>query len=152
MEHEYTWIFVVGIILCLFSAYGLGANDCANAFGTSVGSKSITIVQAVIIAGFCGFSGAVLMGSHVTSTVRHGIADPDAFKDDPDILMFGMLCVLFATGAWLILSCYLELPVSSTHSVVGGIIGMYMLDLLKDLMGSEFVWRQPLQHNTYELE
>lgn len=139
MLDEYTWIFVAGIVLCLISAFGLGANDVANSFGTSVGAKSITIVQAVIIAGICNFSGAVLMGAHVTGTVRGGIADSSTFQDEPEILMFGMLCVLAATGLFLILSCYLELPVSSTHSVIGGIIGMLLLYPLKCSTNPEFM-------------
>ncbi|GMH39607.1 hypothetical protein BSKO_07505 [Bryopsis sp. KO-2023] len=121
---EYLWIVVSGAILAFAASFGMGANDVANAFGTSVGAKSITQWQAVIIASFCEFGGAVIMGSHVTNTIRKGIADPKAFENDPEILMFGMLCVMAATGIWLILASYLELPVSSTHSVIGGIIGM----------------------------
>jgi len=118
------WIVVVGSFLAFFTAYGIGANDVANAFATSVGAKAITIPQAVIIAGIFEFAGAVLLGSQVTDTVRKKIADREEFEDDPEVLMYGMLCVLAATGIWLTLASFLELPVSTTHSVIGGIIGM----------------------------
>eukprot|EP00210_Caulerpa_lentillifera_P008050 g7687.t1 len=124
MWDDYVWIVVVGSFLAFFTAYGIGANDVANAFATSVGAKAITIPQAVIIAGIFEFAGAVLLGSQVTDTVRKKIADGDEFEDDPEVLMYGMLCVLAATGIWLTLASFLELPVSTTHSVIGGIIGM----------------------------
>lgn len=110
--------------MAFFTAYGIGANDVANAFATSVGSKALTLKQAIIIAGVFEFGGSVLLGSSVTSTIRKNIADTEVFADDPEVLMYGMLCVIAATGLWLILASYLELPVSTTHSVIGGIIGM----------------------------
>ena len=124
MWDDYVWIVVVGAFLAFFTAYGIGANDVANAFATSVGAKAITITQAVFIAGIFEFAGAVLLGSQVTDTVRKKIADREEFEDDPEVLMYGMLCVLAATGIWLTLASFLELPVSTTHSVIGGIIGM----------------------------
>lgn len=124
MWDDYVWIVVVGSFLAFFTAFGIGANDVANAFATSVGAKAITIPQAVIIAGIFEFAGAVLLGSQVTDTVRKKIADREEFEDDPEVLMYGMLCVLAATGIWLTLASFLELPVSTTHSVIGGIIGM----------------------------
>mmetsp|Transcript_10674 Transcript_10674/g.25327 ORF Transcript_10674/g.25327 Transcript_10674/m.25327 type:complete len:493 (-) Transcript_10674:553-2031(-) len=124
MWFQYVWIVACGALLALFVAYGIGANDVANAFATSVGGKSLTIRQALLVAAVCEFSGAVLLGSKVTSTVRKGIADYHAFLEAPELLMYGMLCVLLATGLWLVISCYFELPVSTTHSVIGGIIGM----------------------------
>jgi len=124
MWDDYVWIVVIGSFLAFFTAFGIGANDVANAFATSVGAKAITITQAVFIASIFEFAGAVLLGSQVTDTVRKKIADREAFEDDPEVLMYGMLCVLAATGIWLTLASYLELPVSTTHSVIGGIIGM----------------------------
>lgn len=124
MWDDYVWIVVIGAFLAFFTAYGIGANDVANAFATSVGAKAITITQAVFIAGIFEFAGAVLLGSQVTDTVRKKIADREEFEDDPEVLMYGMLCVLAATGIWLTLASFLELPVSTTHSVIGGIIGM----------------------------
>jgi len=121
---QYEWIVVVGALLAFFTAYGIGANDVANAFATSVGAKSITLGQAVIIAGIFEFAGAVLLGASVTDTVRKGVAETEPFEEDPEVLMYGMMCVIAATGLWLLLASYLELPVSTTHSAIGGIVGM----------------------------
>eukprot|EP00210_Caulerpa_lentillifera_P005515 g5274.t1 len=124
MWYEYDWIVTLGGFLAFFTAYGIGANDVANAFATSVGAKTLSISQAVIIAGIFEFAGAVLVGSQVTDTIRKNIADQEEFDDDPEVLMYGMICVLAATGIWLTLACFMELPVSTTHSVIGGMLGM----------------------------
>ncbi|KAL4515921.1 hypothetical protein Ndes2526B_g00636 [Nannochloris sp. 'desiccata'] len=124
---EYTWIFVCSIFLALFVAWGIGANDVANAFGTSVGAKALTMKQAIIVASVCEFSGAVLLGAGVTDTIKSGIADLSYYTATPDLLMYGMLCALLATGLWLALATFLELPVSTTHSIVGALIGMSMI-------------------------
>ena len=108
-------------------AYGIGANDVANAFATSVGSKAITVKQAVMIASVFEFLGAVLMGSNVSKTIRKGIADVGCFEANPGLLIYGMTCVIISVGIWLILASYLEMPVSTTHSCVGGIIGMTLM-------------------------
>lgn len=121
---DYTWILAFGIIAAFFTAFGIGANDVANSFGSSVGSKAITIRQAVIIAAVFEFCGAFFLGSSVTDTVRKKIADVNVYIREPELLMFGMMCVIIATGIWLILASYLEMPVSTTHSAVGGVIGM----------------------------
>lgn len=120
----YTWIIVVGGIFSFFAAMGIGANDVANAFATSVGSKSLTMKQAVILATIFETAGAVLMGSHVTNTIRKGIADYKCFEEQPDLLMYGCMWVVLAVGLWLFLASYLEMPVSTTHSCVGGMVGM----------------------------
>ena len=117
-------MFVCGILLGCFVAYGIGANDAANSFATTVGSKALTLPQTVIAASIFEFLGAVLGGAGVTDTIRSKIADLDAYEYTPDLLMYGMLCVLLSTGIWLLLATYLELPVSTTHSVVGSIVGM----------------------------
>lgn len=123
---NYEWIVGLGAVLALTASYGIGANDVANAFATSVGSKSLSIKQAIGLAAIFEFSGALLMGSHVTDTVRKGIADYACFQDDPAVLMYGCQCVLFAVSVWLVLASSLEMPVSTTHSCVGGMIGMTM--------------------------
>ena len=120
----YTWIIVIGGLFSFFAAMGIGANDVANAFATSVGSKSLTMKQAVVLAAIFETSGAILMGSHVTNTIRKGIADYKCFEDQPDLLMYGCMWVVLAVGLWLFLASYLEMPVSTTHSCVGGMIGM----------------------------
>ena len=110
--------------MAFFAAMGIGANDVANAFATSIGSKALTIKSAVVIAAICECAGAILMGSHVTDTIRKGIADYECFETNPPILMFGCMCVLFSVGLWLFLASKFEMPVSTTHSCVGGMIGM----------------------------
>ena len=123
-EDSYLWIVIVGGLFGFFAAMGIGANDVANAFATSVGSGALKIRDAVIIALFCEAGGAILLGSHVTDTIRKGIADYECFVDNPPVLMFGAMSVLLAVGIWLFLASYFEMPVSTTHSAVGGMIGM----------------------------
>jgi PiT family inorganic phosphate transporter len=104
-------------------AWGIGANDVANAMGTSVGSKALTIKQAIIIAMIFEFAGAYLAGGEVTSTIRKGIIDASYFVDQPELLVFGMISALLAAGLWLIIASYYGWPVSTTHSIVGAIVG-----------------------------
>ena len=120
----YLWIVISGGIFSFIAAMGIGSNDAANAFATSVGSKSLTIRQAAGIAVIFESAGAILMGSHVTDTIRKGIANYECFEDNPDILMYGCLWVMVSVSGWLFLASYLEMPVSTTHSCVGGMIGM----------------------------
>ncbi len=119
-----------GTILVLFAAavgffmaWGIGANDVANAMGTSVGSKALTIKQAIIIAMIFEFAGAYLAGGEVTSTIRKGIIDASYFTNAPEQLVFGMIAALLAAGLWLLVASYLGWPVSTTHSIVGAIVG-----------------------------
>jgi PiT family inorganic phosphate transporter len=107
----------------LFMAWGIGANDVANALATSVGSRAITIRQAVVIAAIFEFSGAVLAGGEVTKTIRKGIIDASSLADTPELLIFGMLAALLAAGLWLLIASQRGWPVSTTHSIVGAIIG-----------------------------
>ena len=125
--HAYEWIVGLGGLFAFTTAYGIGANDVANAFATSIGSGALSIKKAVLFASIFEFSGALLMGSHVTDTIRKGIADYSCFEDDPAILMYGCMCVLAAMSVWLVTASYLEMPVSTTHSCVGGMIGMTMV-------------------------
>jgi PiT family inorganic phosphate transporter len=104
-------------------AYGVGANDVANAMGTSVGSKALTIKQAIIIAAIFEFTGAFFAGGEVTSTIRSGIIDAKVFAEVPELLAYGMIAALIAAGTWLLVATYFGWPVSTTHSIVGAIIG-----------------------------
>jgi len=104
-------------------AWGIGANDVANAMGTSVGSKALTIKQAIIIAMIFEFAGAYLAGGEVTSTIRKGIIDASFYIDSPELLVFGMTAALLAAGLWLIIASYFGWPVSTTHTIVGAIVG-----------------------------
>ena len=122
--NQYTWIVYVGGLFSFIASMGIGANDVANSFATSVGAKSLTIKQAVILACIFETSGAILMGSHVSETIRKGIADYECFQDDPYTLMYGCMWVCFSVASWLFTASYLEMPVSTTHSCIGGMIGM----------------------------
>jgi PiT family inorganic phosphate transporter len=107
----------------MFMAWGIGANDVANAMATSVGSKALTIRQAILVAAVFEFLGAVLAGGEVTSTIRQGIVDVDHFSDDVELLVYGMLASLLAAGTWLLVASRKGWPVSTTHSIVGAIVG-----------------------------
>ncbi|GGQ24285.1 inorganic phosphate transporter [Shewanella litoralis] len=104
-------------------AWGIGANDVANAMGTSVGSNAITIKQAIIIAMIFEFAGAFLAGGEVTSTIRKGIIDASFFTESPELLVYGMIGSLLAAGIWLVVASALGWPVSTTHSIIGAIVG-----------------------------
>ena len=114
---------IMACVFGFFMAWGIGANDVANAMGTSVGSKALTIRQAVIVAAIFEFTGAYLAGGQVTQTIRKGIIDPSLMMNSPDLLVYGMLASLLAAGVWLLLASRAGWPVSTTHSIVGAIVG-----------------------------
>ena len=121
---EHGTVFVgVAFVFGLFMTWGIGANDVANAMGTSVGSKAITVKQAIVIAATFEFAGAFLAGGHVTKTIRKGIIEPDAILADPQFLVYGMLSALLAAGLWLLVASIKGWPVSTTHTIVGAIVG-----------------------------
>ncbi|WP_153912693.1 inorganic phosphate transporter [Shewanella sp. TC10] len=113
----------IAAVFGFLMAWGIGANDVANAMGTSVGSNAITIKQAIIIAMIFEFAGAYLAGGEVTSTIRKGIIDASFFVDSPELLVYGMIGSLLAAGLWLIAASALGWPVSTTHSIIGAIVG-----------------------------
>lgn len=116
-------LVLVAALFGFIMAYGVGANDVANAMGTSVGSKALTIKQAIIIAAIFEFTGAFFAGGEVTSTIRNGIVDSKVFVEVPELLAYGMIASLLAAGTWLLVATYFGWPVSTTHSIVGAIIG-----------------------------
>jgi PiT family inorganic phosphate transporter len=118
-----TFFIVLALIFGLYMTWGIGANDVANAMGTSVGSGAITVGTAIVIAGVFEFLGAALAGGNVTKTIRKGIIDPAPIMDNPEILVFGMLAALLAAALWLMLASSRGWPVSTTHSIVGAIVG-----------------------------
>ena len=124
---DYLWIVIAGGITSFTAAMGIGSNDVANAFASSIGSRALTVKSAVVIASIFECAGAILMGSHVTKTIRKGIADYECFEDSPEIFIYGCFSVLISVTLWLFLASYFEMPVSTTHSCVGGMIGMTML-------------------------
>ncbi|MGB5588295.1 MAG: inorganic phosphate transporter [Gammaproteobacteria bacterium] len=116
----------------VFMAWGIGANDVANAMATSVGAKALTIKQAILVAAVFEFAGAVLAGGEVTATIRKGIIDSTALQGEPQLLIFGMLSALLAAGIWLLVASYKGWPVSTTHSIVGAIVGFAAVGLGMD--------------------
>ena len=122
MEAEIIYI-ALAALFGIFMAWGIGANDVANAMATSVGSKALTIRQAILVAAIFEFLGAVLAGGAVTSTIRKGIVDADLLAGSPELLIYGMLASLLSAGTWLLIASRKGWPVSTTHSIVGAIVG-----------------------------
>jgi PiT family inorganic phosphate transporter len=122
MEAEIVYV-ALAAIFGIFMAWGIGANDVANAMATSVGSKALTIKQAILVAAVFEFLGAVLAGGEVTSTIRKGIVDANLLSTTPELLIYGMLAALLAAGTWLLIASRNGWPVSTTHSIVGAIVG-----------------------------
>lgn len=116
-------IIMVAAVFGFMMAIGIGANDVANAMGTSVGSKALTVKQAIIIAMIFEFAGAYLAGGEVTDTIRKGVIETSLYASQPDVLVYGMMSALLAAGTWLLVASYMGWPVSTTHSIIGAIIG-----------------------------
>ena len=130
---EYGSVFIMlAIVLGLYMTWGIGANDVANAMGTSVGSGAITIKQAIIIAAIFEFAGAFIAGGNVTKTIRKGIIDPTPILGNPEILVWGMLSALLAAALWLTVASWMGWPVSTTHSIIGAIVGFAMVGIGMD--------------------
>ena len=127
-------LLVMACVFGFFMAWGVGANDVANAMGTSVGARAITIKQAIIIAMIFEFTGAWLAGGEVTSTIRSSIIDIETagFNDAPELLIFGMLSSLLAAGIWLLVASKYGWPVSTTHSIIGAIVGFAVVGVSAD--------------------
>jgi len=121
-----------------FMAWGIGANDVANAMGTSVGARALTLFQAILVACIFEFAGAYLAGGEVTSTIRKDIIDPNILSGSPDLLVYGMLSSLLAAGTWLLIASYKGWPVSTTHSIVGAIVGFAAVGISMDAV----VWNK----------
>ncbi|KAL7556259.1 hypothetical protein ACA910_015245 [Epithemia clementina (nom. ined.)] len=121
--NEYLWIVVLGCVLGFVYAFGIGANDVANAFASTVASKSLTLRQAVVVAGIFEFAGAILLGASVTGTVRGKIFDLSLYDDEPEIVMLGFFTSLLTGSVMLLVATHYGLPVSTTHTIVGAIIG-----------------------------
>jgi len=125
-------IVILACVFGFFMAWGVGANDVANAMGTSVGSKALTLKQAIMIAIIFEFMGAYLAGGAVTATIRKGIIDPGLLAGTPELLVFGMLSALLAAGIWLLIATHFGWPVSTTHSIVGAIVGFAAVGISVD--------------------
>lgn len=130
---QYGTIFLV--LACMFGffmAWGIGANDVANAMGTSVGSRALTIKQAILVAMVFEFLGAYLAGGEVTATIRKGIIDAEVMQGHPELMVYGMLSALLAAGTWLLIASVQGWPVSTTHSIVGAIVGFAAVGISVD--------------------
>ena len=141
---EYGMIFLgMACVFGFFMAWGVGANDVANAMGTSVGAGAITIKQAILIAMIFEFACAYLAGGEVTSTIRSGIIDIEkaGFTDSPELLVYGMLSSLLAAGIWLLVASSRGWPVSTTHSIIGAIVGFAVVGISVDAVVWSQIWR-----------
>ncbi len=125
-------LLALAVVFGLYATWGIGANDVANAMGTSVGSGAITVKQAIIIAAIFEFAGAFIAGGSVTKTIRKGIIDPSSIVNTPEILVFGMLGALLGTAIWLMIASRRGWPVSTSHSIVGAIVGFALVGIGSD--------------------
>ena len=128
MEQQFVYL-TLAAAFGLFMAWGIGANDVANAMATSIGSGALTIRKALVVAAVFEFSGAVLAGGEVTSTIRRGIVDSTYVVGEPELLIYGMLAALLAAATWLLVASRMGWPVSTTHSIVGAIVGFAVIAL-----------------------
>jgi PiT family inorganic phosphate transporter len=125
---------IMACIFGFFMAWGIGANDVANAMGTSVGSKALTLKQAIFVAMIFEFLGAYLAGGEVTSTIRKGIIDPKVMSENPELMIYGMMSALLAAGTWLMIASIKGWPVSTTHAIVGAIVGFAAVGISPDVV------------------
>ena len=133
-----SFLLITGCVFGFFMAWGIGANDVANAMGTSVGARALTLFQAILVACIFEFAGAYLAGGEVTSTIRKDIIDPSLLSGSPDLLIYGMVSSLLAAGLWLLIASYKGWPVSTTHSIVGAIVGFAAVGISTDAV----VWNK----------
>ena len=129
IQESGTIFLVLAVIFGFYMTWGIGANDVANAMGTSVGSGAITVKQAIIIAAIFEFAGAFIAGGQVTKTIRKGIINPELIVSTPELLVYGMLAALLAAAIWLMLASWNGWPVSTTHSIIGGLVGFAMVGI-----------------------
>ncbi|SPO32613.1 probable PHO89 - Na+/phosphate co-transporter [Ustilago trichophora] len=122
--HDYDYLFAFSMIGAFVNAYGIGANDVANSFATSVSSKSLTFRQAMFAAAICEFLGAVLVGARVASTIKNGIIDLNVFNGNASVLLLAFTCSIIGSATWLTFATRNAMPVSTTHTTVGSVIGV----------------------------
>lgn len=121
--HQFDYVFAIAMIFAFLDAWNIGANDVANSFASSISSRSLKYWQAMVLAAICEFLGAVLVGNRVSDTIRNKIVDVEVFSDDPAVLMLTMTCALIGSSIWLTIATKMGMPVSTTHSIVGAVIG-----------------------------
>ncbi|KAF2467938.1 phosphate-repressible phosphate permease-like protein [Lindgomyces ingoldianus] len=121
--HQYDYLFAIGTIFAFLDAWNIGANDVANSFATSVASRSLTMKQAMMIATCMEFTGSMTVGARVADTIRTKIISTGLFTKDPAVLMLAMVCAVVGSSIYLTIATKLSMPVSTTHSIMGGVIG-----------------------------
>ena len=122
-------VLIIAVAVGLYSAINIGANDVANSMATSVASKALTIKKAVVVAGVFDMLGATLVGAHVANTIRKGLVDPLEFSDTPELFVYGMLAAVLGSALWVNIATYFKLPVSTTHSIIGGVLGFGLVSV-----------------------
>lgn len=133
-------ILLISSAIAFLMAWGMGANDVANAMGTSVGSKALTIKQAILIAIVFEFCGAYFAGGGVTETIRKGVIDPQALQGSPELLVYGMMAAILASGIWMLIATVFGWPVSSTHSIIGAVVGFGAVGIGIDAVEWDNIW------------
>ncbi|KAF7543749.1 hypothetical protein G7046_g9934 [Stylonectria norvegica] len=121
--HQYNYIFALATIFAFLDAWNIGANDVANSFASSVSSRSLTMKQAMVVAAICEFSGSVTVGSRVADTIRTKVINPHLYDDAPGVLLLAMMCTIIGSSLFLTLATSRGMPISTTHSVIGGLVG-----------------------------
>eukprot|EP00123_Amoebidium_parasiticum_P013723 comp22115_c0_seq1/m.32323 comp22115_c0_seq1/g.32323 ORF comp22115_c0_seq1/g.32323 comp22115_c0_seq1/m.32323 type:complete len:542 (-) comp22115_c0_seq1:288-1913(-) len=122
--HSLQWIYVLAMIIAFLDSFSIGANDVANSFATAVGAGTLTLGQVCVIAFFTEFLGAIALGANTAKTIGGDIINMTKYNSRPDLLMFSMLCAMIGSTSWVILATKLAMPVSTTHSIVGAVIGV----------------------------
>ena len=122
--HQYDYLLAVGTIFAFLDAWNIGANDAANSWASSVSSRSVTYIQAMGLGSILEFAGAVGVGGRVADTIRTKVVDVKAFEDSPALLMLGMVCAITASAIYLSFATKFGMPVSTTHSILGAVLGM----------------------------
>ncbi|KFH42788.1 Phosphate-repressible phosphate permease-like protein [Hapsidospora chrysogenum ATCC 11550] len=121
--HKFDYVFAIATIFTFLDAWNIGANDVANSFATSVSSRSLTLKQAMLVASVCEFAGSILVGDKVADTVRTKIVDPHHYDGSPQVLLLAMMCAIVGSSTFLTFATRYGMPVSTTHSIVGGLVG-----------------------------
>lgn len=121
---QFDYLFAIGTIFAFLDAWNIGANDVANSWASSVSSRSISYFQAMCGAAVMEFAGALGVGGRVADTIRTKVVDTEAFGESPALLMLGMVCAVIASSCYLTMATRLGMPVSTTHSILGGVLGM----------------------------
>ena len=121
---QFDYLFAVGTLFAFLDAWNIGANDVANSWASSVSSRSISYFQAMCGASVMEFAGALGVGGRVADTIRTKVVDTEAFNSSPALLMLGMVCAVIASSTYLTVATRIGMPVSTTHSILGGVLGM----------------------------